>query len=528
MNVEKFRKIFTGLEERFGYHIIDYESASEEKKSGVSRTSDYPHTLQMWQAHLRGEKFDVLVKGRTIKADSLGLCPIINKQNKCWWGAIDLDNYKPDIKELFKKLKSINVPFIPFRSKSGGIHLYIFVTEAVSALLMREKLHSIKHIFGVEKPDRIFPVQKYLDLDKGSAGSWINMPYHNCKNTERYMIKEDGSKATLEEFFEAYEKKKITPGQLKKLSCELENDWFKDGPPCLQTLASFGIEKGDRSEVLLEMTRYLKLRFPDEWENKVSLYNTKFFEPKGTGLSYKEVQSTIGSRNKKDYSYRCDSAHLSKFCNKGQCILRKYGVKSIKGLRNAALGPLSYIRSTPRQWFLGFDGDEVKLNSKELTNQQLAREAATEQRGKTPPKMKQADWDAAIIELQERATGEDAPEESNPMFKLKEIMKNFCFKSRRSEDRAQIDRKPFVDTKKNMVHFTFDTLFTHLVDEKKWKFSEENTHFFLKKMGGVTREKLHIQGNVKRNVYSVSKDNFDDEPLVPEKVEFSNETEDSF
>jgi hypothetical protein len=85
-----------------------------------------------------------------------------------------------------------------------------------------------------------------------------------------------------------------------------------------------------------------------------------------------------------------------------------------------------------------------------------------------------------------------------------------------------------VDTKKNMVHFTFDTLFTHLVDEKKWKFSEENTHFFLKKMGGVTREKLHIQGNVKRNVYSVSKDNFDDEPLVPEKVEFSNEREDSF
>ena len=103
MNVEKFRKIFSGLEERFGYHIADYESTSNEKKSGISRTSDYPHTIQMWEAHLKGEKFDVIVKGRTIKADSLGLCPIINKENKCWWGAIDLDNYKPDIKELFKK-----------------------------------------------------------------------------------------------------------------------------------------------------------------------------------------------------------------------------------------------------------------------------------------------------------------------------------------------------------------------------------------------------------------------------------------
>ena len=47
-------------------------------------------------------------------------------------------------------------------------------------------------------------------------------------------------------------------------------------------------------------------------------------------------------------------------------------------------------------------------------------------------------------------------------------------------------------------------------------------------MGGVTREKLHIQANVKRNVYSVFKDNFEEEPLVHEKIEFSNERKDSF
>ena len=52
---------------------------------------------------------------------------------------------------------------IPFRSKSGGIHLYLFMTIPVPALLMREKLHNIKNIFAVEKPDKIFPVQKYLE-----------------------------------------------------------------------------------------------------------------------------------------------------------------------------------------------------------------------------------------------------------------------------------------------------------------------------------------------------------------------------
>ena len=110
-------------------------------------------------------RFFKKTKNGNIQADSLGVCPI-NKESKCKWGAIDLDNYKPDLKELFKKLKSINVPVIPIRSKSGGVHVYVFLKEYVPAMLMREKLHSIKHIFGVEKPDRIFPVQKYLDLDK--------------------------------------------------------------------------------------------------------------------------------------------------------------------------------------------------------------------------------------------------------------------------------------------------------------------------------------------------------------------------
>ena len=155
--------------------------------------------------HLKGESFEVkLPTKKTTMADSLGICPI-NKDSECTWGAIDLDDYKPNYKELFKKLESINVPLLPFKSKSGGIHVYIFLDKPVKALLLREKLHSIKNVFGSCKPDKIFPVQKYIDLDKGSAGSWINLPYYNYKETERYMIKEDGSKASIEEFFKKYE-----------------------------------------------------------------------------------------------------------------------------------------------------------------------------------------------------------------------------------------------------------------------------------------------------------------------------------
>ena len=193
------------------------QSNGDGKKSGSSFTSSYAHTEEMWKAHLEGTKFEVKTKNKVIQADSLGLCPI-RSDSMCSWGAIDLDEYKPDVKELYKKIKSLNVPFIPFKSKSGGIHIYIFLTEPVKALLLREKLHSIKNIFGDCKPDKIFPVQKYLNLEKGSAGSWINLPYHNVKKTVRYMIKEDGNPATIEEFFEHYERNTVTPQQLKKLN----------------------------------------------------------------------------------------------------------------------------------------------------------------------------------------------------------------------------------------------------------------------------------------------------------------------
>ena len=394
--IDKFIQIFKGLEERFGYHIVDY-SEGDGKKSGTSKTSSYPHEREMWEAHLLGKKFKVKTNYGTKTADSLGMCPI-NKDSQCKWGAIDLDNYKPDVKELFKKLKSINVNLAPFKSKSGGIHVYVFMTEEVPAMLMREKLHGIKNIFAVEKPDKIFPVQKYLNLDKGSAGSWINLPYYKALNTSRYMIKEDGTKASIEEFFEWHGKNQTTPAQLKKLKSNVDEgeigDWFKDGPPCFQALAAFGVEKGDRNETLLDMTRYIKLRYPDTWQDKVADYNKKFFKgdtPGAQGLPYTQVTSVIQSREKKDYQYRCDKPWLKKPGDSEKCILRKFGIGNSKTSGQLILGPLSYVKSTPKIWYLGFNGDEVRLYSKELVRQDLARESATEQTGTTPKKTKT--WD---------------------------------------------------------------------------------------------------------------------------------------
>jgi len=517
MSVEKFRNIFNGLEERFGYHIIDKEEdGNGEKRSGRSFTSNYPHTVDMWSAHYEGKSFEVkLPNKKTTMADSLGICPI-NKNSECTWGAVDLDDYKPDYKELFKKLESINVPLIPFKSKSGGIHVYIFLDKPVKALLLREKLHSIKNVFGSCKPDKIFPVQKYIDLDKGSAGSWINLPYYKAENTERYMIKPNGEGATIQEFFDLYEKSKVSLSQLKKLKSNIDEgdsgEWFKEGPPCLQTLSRFGVEESMRNEVMLDMTRYIKLAHGDKWKDKTGDYNKKFFNP---NLGYNEVNKVIESREKKDYPYRCNQDWLKPHCNREQCMLRKHGVGGSGGNLDIALGPLSYVKFTPKIWYLGFNGEVVKLTSKELVRQDLAREQATEQTGKTPPKIK--NWDLQIRTLQQKATPIDAPEESLPEFKLKSHLEDFCFNLRITKDRKQIVMgRPFSDGN-GKRKFIFDGFYKHLQMEE-WKLSVDLTHQMLQKCKGISREKFHIKEGVKKWVYVLDEVAFGREPEVEQDI----------
>jgi len=341
------------------------------------------------------------------------------------------------------------------------------------------------------------------------------------------MIKEDGSPATIEEFFEHYERNKVTPQQLKKLKSNIDEgdagDWFKDGPPCMQALAKFGVPKSQRNEVLLDMTRYVKQRFPDEWKDKTLEYNKKFFEPIGKGMNFNEVSGVIGSREKKDYIYRCDQDWLKTYCNKEECIKRKFGIKG--ALNNELiLGPLSYVTSNPKIWYLGFNGEEVRLFSKELVKQDLAREAATEQTSKTPPKTK--NWDMQIRGLQEKATEIDAPEESVPMFRLKTNLETFCFNTRVTKDRKKILLgRPFEDD--TTIRFTFNDFFKYLKSDE-WSINADITHQMLKKVTGITREKFHIKEGVKRWVYIVDKEKFNSEPETEQEIpDYTNKEDES-
>ena len=200
-------------------------------------------------------------------------------------------------------------------------------------------------------------------------------------------------------------------------------------------------------------------------------------------------------------------------------MLRKHGVGGSGGNLDIALGPLSYVKFTPKIWYLGFNGEVVKLTSKELVRQDLAREQATEQTGKTPPKVK--NWDLQIRTLQTKATPIDAPEESTPTYILRQSLDSFCFKTRRTKDKKKIIRgSPYYDENKKSIYFQFDSFFKHL-KQNNWNATENDTHSMLKGTEGVSREKIHLEGNVKRWVYVVNETLFEKEDEIKQSaVEF--------
>ena len=239
----------------------------------------------MWQDHLDG------------KTPSLGIIPIMD-DSKCFWGCIDVDMYPLNLKELVQKINSKKLPLIVFRSKSGGAHIFIFVKESVSAKLMREKLSRISALLGFANCE-IFPKQIEIRADRGDTGNFLNLPYFNGDDTDRYAINNEGKSYSLQEFFTKYSELSLTEEQFKDLTTnKKKNGEIFDGPPCLENLMQEKIPEGGRDNTLYQYAVYAKKKWPDSWQDKLDEFNHKYMDPH---LPSKQIHKTINQHEKKNY-----------------------------------------------------------------------------------------------------------------------------------------------------------------------------------------------------------------------------------
>ena len=301
---EQLLRIFEGNSELFITTSLTGEVDERGKTVGQTFTVHEPVTLQIWQEHLQGTK-------------RIGIKP--EKDDKCKWACIDIDphNYKQyNQKKIVDIIKEFNLPLIPVRSKSGGLHLFLFLDDWYPVKDILKKLHQWNNDFF--QAQEIFPMNKCL-----------NMPYFNMNATTEFAYTNDNTPVMIGTFLELVKEKTLSLENLLKIKVkdyEPESDW-KQYPPCCQKMISEKWSGNHRNDLLFNIG-VLEMRKSDGNLSKKEITQILLQRNKEvftTPLDEREVVNTVAnSVSKKNYNLRCNTP----LCDKDKCKFRKLGIGS--------------------------------------------------------------------------------------------------------------------------------------------------------------------------------------------------------
>jgi|TARA_R110000744_G_scaffold115281_2_gene215665 hypothetical protein len=478
MSVDKFEAIFDGLKEAYGYFKIENTGANGKArgKAGVLRE---PRTAKLWENHLSG------------KGSGLGIIPI-NEKNMCKWGCIDIDQYPFDHKLLLEKIRRLKLPLVVCRSKSGGAHCFLFSTDWLSAKDMQRALQHMSAALGFGESE-IFPKQIKLHLDRGDVGNFLNLPYFDHENGLRYAFLDDGTSASLEEFFSIYDKYAQTPEEVVKLQVvdSGETDILKDGPPCLQILCKSGISEGGRNNGLFNIGVYLRKAFPDSWESEILRYNMECLSPP---LPLAEVNIVAKQMERKDYAYKCSDAPINAHCNKDLCRTRKFGVGA--AVAGAAIANLRKYNSTPPVWFMDVNGEPLEMDTDSLMNQTMFQKNCMEQLNLMPRSVAKPQWESRISTLlNEMKDNESAiievAQDASTSGQFYDYLEEFCRHLQQAQDKEEILlRRPWTDEENGITFFRLKDFENYL---KKNKFFEYKSHRIAQRLRDINGESVVLK-----------------------------------
>lgn len=287
----------------------------------------------------------------------VGVCPV-NAEGKCYFGVLDIDYYKSKIKRVLSFIKEYQLPLLPFRSKSGGLHVYLMLTKSVSAKTMRETLNHISYYFSLDAIYGKGKVEVFPKQDKAEGfGSSVTLPYFNCENPYTYLLDLDGNKVDFKEALDYIQHHFTTIEAVKEA---LEHLPYNDAPPCIQRAllsAEIGGEDTGRNNFLFSYAVYAKKKFGAGFEDYVHQINEAFEVPLEPAI----VDQTCNSVKDNEYVYRCKDIPCNGFCNKTECRKREFGLGRDKGhFTGVDYGQLfRYMTAEPYYiWKLRLQGQE--------------------------------------------------------------------------------------------------------------------------------------------------------------------------
>lgn len=306
------------------------------------KTNTYVKNLLPKEKPAKGEKIKTTITNEKGKVDDnllmshlsgefgVGICPVTT-DGKCLFGVLDIDYYKGKIRKMLDIIRDYQLPLVPFRSKSGGLHCYLFLSRGVSAKTIRDtlsliiKVFSLDKMYGEEKVE-VFPKQDKVTED--GFGSSITLPYFNAEEPYTYLLDLDGNEVPFEEALNQIQKRFTTIEAVREA---LENLPYNDAPPCLQRILLSGLVGGEdtgRNNFLFSFALYASKKYGLEgFASYVRELNNSFECP----IEESAVESTIASIKSKEYSYRCKDIPCNGFCDKGLCKKREFGLGREKG-----------------------------------------------------------------------------------------------------------------------------------------------------------------------------------------------------
>jgi len=204
--IQKYKTYYRGG----GYYYADPKRTTPKDNGGVR-----------WDTKLAYGSLDKDLEKYLLGTIDKGivLSPIIKPDNKCFWGAIDVDGnvYKDDVAKLaiLKKIKDL--PLIPCLSKSNGLHLYLFLEEAAAAKDLITVLNNLRQKLKLPKSTELFPKQ---DGTKDKVGNGIMLPF--MKGQKNTFVKVDNNDlffiGSLQDFINEIESKIIDTDTFNNLS----------------------------------------------------------------------------------------------------------------------------------------------------------------------------------------------------------------------------------------------------------------------------------------------------------------------
>lgn len=427
---------FAGLDRAHGYYRPQGVERADGKNEGFAETIKAPVTVEMWEGHLGGHY-------------GIGMVPIRDDAT-CVWGAIDVDlEKKPDLNAIAGDVTRLELPLIPCRSKSGGVHLYLFCSEPVPASLIRTKLMEWAVTIGYSGVE-VFPKQSKLASNR-DIGNWINMPYFAAtspEGTSRFAVNTSGERLTLGQFLILADTLAVTHKELEELKPPEMTTFggaLEEAPPCLQCIAGKGgAGEGYRNKALFNYAVYLRNRHGDQWEQYFDAYNVPPYV--SAPVTSKELQQIVRNVNKKSYKYTCNEAPLDANCSRQICLTRKFGIGNgaDSGDPGVVFGGLVKLLTTPPTWIWDVDGERLELSTEQLKDQTRFHTVCMERINKWPRLLKPGDWAQLIRDKLQHVEEVDVPPDAKPEGQMWQHLQTYTTGRVRARTREElINDKPW-------------------------------------------------------------------------------------